>query len=105
MEVSDSLSTVSFIMPIVDTKDNLPLPNDPAVKIDTAPDEYVAAIKFEGFASEKDIKFYTAKLENALKEKGISYNGHFRLLGYNPPYQLMGRKNEIIVGIDWDMKK
>lgn len=35
MEVSDSLSTMSFIMPIVDTKDNLPLPNDPAVKIDT----------------------------------------------------------------------
>jgi hypothetical protein len=105
MKVSDSLSSMSFIMPAVDTKDSLPLPNDPAVKIDVAPDEYVAAIKFEGFASEKDIKFYTEKLENSLKEKGISYNGNFRFLGYNPPYQLMGRKNEIIVGIDWDMKK
>jgi hypothetical protein len=105
MDVSDSLSSMSFVMPANYMKDNLPLPNDSTVKINTTSDEYVAAIKFEGFASEKDIKFYTEKLEKALKEKGISYYGHFRFLGYNPPYQLMGRKNEIIISVNWDAKR
>jgi len=93
---------MSFVMPANYTKENLPLPNDPSVKINRTSDEYVAAIKFAGFASEKDIKFYTKKLEKALIAKGISYYGHFRFLGYNPPYQLVGRKNEIIISVNWD---
>jgi putative intracellular protease/amidase len=40
-------------------------------------------------------------LENALKEKGITSNGHFRYLGYNPLFQLFGKRNEIIVSVDW----
>ncbi len=104
MDVSDSLSSMSFVMPTNYTKDSLPLPIDSTVKISTTSDEYVAAIKFEGFASEKDIKYYTEKLENALKEKAISYYGHFRFLGYNPPYQLMGRKNEVIITVNWGAK-
>jgi hypothetical protein len=27
--------------------------------------------------------------------------GNHRYLGYNPPYQVVGRRNEIIVTIDW----
>lgn len=40
-------------------------------------------------------------LERLLFEKGIEYYGNFRYLGYNPPYQLIGRKNEIIVSVKW----
>jgi hypothetical protein len=104
MDITDSLSSMSFVMPANYTKENLPLPNDPSVKIDRTSDEYVAVIKFAGFASEKDIKFYTEKLKNALIEKGISYYGHFRFLGYNPPYQLVGRKNEIVISVNWNEK-
>jgi SOUL heme-binding protein len=104
MDITDSLSSMSFVMPANYTKENLPLPNDPSVKIDRTFDEYVAVIKFAGFASEKDIKFYNEKLKNALIEKGISYYGHFRFLGYNPPYQLVGRKNEIIISVNWNEK-
>jgi len=35
-----------------------------------------------------------------LQASKISYHGHFRFLGYNPPFQLFGRKNEIIVSVD-----
>ncbi len=105
MDVTDSLSSMSFVMPANYTKENVPLPNDPSVTIDRTSDEYVAAIKFAGFASEKDVKFYTEKLKKALIEKGVSYYGHFRFLGYNPPYQLVGRKNEIIISVNWDERK
>lgn len=101
MDINDSISTMSFVMPLNYNKDNLPLPNNSEVKIETTADEYVAAIRFNGFASDKDIKENKEKLENVLKAKSISYYGHFRYLGYNPPYQLFGRRNEIIVAINW----
>lgn len=104
MDIGDSVSSMSFVMPSNYNKDNLPLPNNAEVAIKLVPDEYVAAIKFGGFASQEEIKKHTAMLENALKEKQISYYGHFRYLGYNPPYQIFGRRNEIIVALNWDEK-
>jgi hypothetical protein len=104
MDISDTMSSMSFVMPANYNKDNLPLPNNSDVQITTSPDEYVAAITFGGFASQEKIKKETAILENALHEKQISFYGHFRYLGYNPPYQIFGRRNEIIVAIHWDKK-
>jgi hypothetical protein len=104
MNINDSVSTMSFVMPTEYHKDNLPIPNNSEVKIETTADEYVAAIRFGGFASDKDIKENKEKLESALKAKAISYYGNFRYLGYNPPYQLFGRRNEVIVAINWTLK-
>lgn len=104
MDINDSTSTMSFVMPAEYHKDNLPLPNNSEVKIETTADEYVAAITFGGFASSKDIKKNIEKLESALKANSISYYGNFRYLGYNPPYQFFGRKNEIIVSVNKDFK-
>jgi hypothetical protein len=104
MDIRDSASTMSFVMPAEYHKDNLPIPNNPDVKIVTTPDEYVAAIRFSGFASDKNIKENTEKLERALKANSITYYGHFRFLGYNPPYQLLGRRNEIIVSVNPELK-
>jgi hypothetical protein len=95
---------MSFVMPAKYNKDNLPQPNNADVTIMTAPDEYVAAITFGGFASQEAIMKQTGILENALKENNISYFGHFRYLGYNPPYQLFGRRNEVIVSVNQDFK-
>lgn len=104
MDVNDTASSMSFVMPSEFNKDNLPKPNDANVVIKTTADEYVAAIKFGGFASDTDIKTYSAKLENALKAASISYYGSFSYLGYNPPYQWFGRKNEIIISVNWNLK-
>ena len=101
MDVNDSVSTMSFVMPSAYTKENLPKPNDPNVNIRSTSDEYVAAIKFGGFASDKDLKFYSEKLQNLLKENNITSFGNYRFLGYNPPFQFIGRRNEIIVAVDW----
>lgn len=100
MDISDSISSMSFVMPAKYNKDNLPIPNSADVSIKTVADEYVAAHRFSGFASQEAIKRHTLILENALKAKHISYFGHFRYLGYNPPYQLLGRRNEIIVALN-----
>jgi SOUL heme-binding protein len=104
MDIDATGSTMSFVMPSVYNEDNLPKPNDLEVVIKTTVVEYVAAIQFSGFASDLDIKRNKEKLENALKAASITYYGNFRYLGYNPPYQLFGRKNEIIVSVNLDAK-
>jgi hypothetical protein len=104
MEINDSLSSMSFVMPVTYTKDNLPKPNDSSINIKTTAEEYVAAIQFSGYANDGDIKKYAAKLESALKMNEIEYSGNFRFLGYNAPYQFWGRKNEIIVSVRWNQK-
>jgi len=104
MDINDSVSEMSFVMPQGYNPDNLPKPNDAKVVIHKAPDQYVAALKFGGFASDRDIKYYSEKLKSQLQAKGIIYYGNFRFLGYNPPFQLLGRRNEIIVSVKWESK-
>jgi hypothetical protein len=101
MDVNDSVSTMSFVMPSAYTKESLPKPNDPNVQIKNTADEYVAVIRFGGYASDKDLKLYSGKLQNLLKENGIISFGNYRFLGYNPPFQFIGRRNEIIVAVEW----
>jgi effector-binding domain-containing protein len=102
MEMTDSVSSMSFVMPSKYNKDQLPKPNNAEVSIKTAPAEHVAVIRFGGFASDRKIQRYAEKLLKALEAHSIQYTGNFRYLGYNPPFQLFGRKNEIMVRVEWN---
>lgn len=104
MDINNSQSSMSFVMPSSYTEEKLPAPDDKDVKIEKTPDEYVAAIKFGGYASDEDIITYSEKLKKLLTEKGIVYYGNFRYLGYDPPFKPFGRRNEIIVSVKWDNK-
>jgi len=102
MDINDAVSTMSFVMPSSYNQTNLPKPNNPDVILEETTDEYVAAIQFGGFASDSELKFYSEKLRNILKQKSIKTYGNARFLGYNPPFQLVGRRNEIIISIEWE---
>jgi hypothetical protein len=56
MDINDSLSSMSFVMPGEYTKDNLPKPNDAAINIKTTAEEYVAAIEVSGYANDSENK-------------------------------------------------
>ena len=102
MDINDSLSSMSFVMPASYKKDNLPKPTDGSISITTTKQEYVAAIQFGGYANDDEIKKYATKLENFLKDNKMEYYRNFRFLGYDPPYQFWERKNEIIVSVRWN---
>lgn len=102
MDFNESSSTMSFVMPSAYKKSDLPKPNDSSITIHESPDEYIAAIRFGGFASEKDIRAYSEKLENALNSVPITSIGTYKYLGYNPPFQLLFRRNEVVVKVLWD---
>ena len=105
MDISDEGSSMSFVMPSAYDIKKLPRPNDADVQLHKTQGEYAAAIEFGGYANDQSIKKYAAQLAQLLNEKGIKTIGHFRYLGYNPPYQFIGRKNEVIVSIDWQPNK
>jgi hypothetical protein len=105
MDIGDSVSSMAFVMPSGYTKDNLPMPNNADVMIKTVSAEYVAVITFGGFASQESIDTHTALLQKALQAKGLTHSGNFRFLGYNPPFQFFGRRNEVIVAVDEDEVK
>jgi hypothetical protein len=102
MDIQSDTSTMAFVMPSAYSMENLPQPNDSTVKIMKSKAEYVAAIRFGGYASDEDIKKHSDKLRKALEDAGIQHDGRFRFLGYNAPYQVVGRRNEIIVGLVWE---
>jgi hypothetical protein len=99
MDFGDSVSTMAFVLPAGYQEGNVPKPNDPGIAIKTSEPEYVAVVTFDGFASDEKIGEQKKKLEKVLNEQGLKHYGNFRFLGYNPPYQLFGRRNEVIVSL------
>jgi len=92
---------MSFVMPSSWELDKLPTPKDSGVVLENSKEEYVAAIRFGGYASDSVIQKQSARLQKLIEEKGIAWYGNFRFLGYNPPFQPVFRRNEIIVSVRW----
>jgi hypothetical protein len=101
MDISAEGSSMSFVMPAKYNTRNLPKPNDASVEIHQSKPQYAAAIEFGGYVDDAALKKYTKQLQDKLQALNIKPIGHFRYLGYNPPYQLINRKNEVIVEIEW----
>ena len=96
----DDDMTMQFMLPSNLKIEDLPKPNSSLIQFKTEPEKIVAAITFGGWSSDEKIEEYIQKLKNYLSEKGIKHTSKFSFLGYNPPYELLNRKNEIIVEID-----
>ncbi|MFN5009164.1 MAG: SOUL family heme-binding protein [Bacteroidota bacterium] len=102
MDINEKESSMSFVMPSKYDLESLPKPNDAKVEIHETPGEYLAAIEFGGFANDASIRKHADELKQLLNGKGIKTIGNFRYLGYNPPYQIIARKNEIVVAVEWN---
>jgi hypothetical protein len=99
MSLKDS-TTMMFMVPKKYKKETLPQPNLSKIKFKEEPAKTVAAINFNGWANDKKIKKYKQKLKDALEKEGILYKNRFQFLGYNAPYEVFNRKNEIIVELE-----
>jgi hypothetical protein len=99
--MEDSM-TMMFMVPRNLKKENLPQPNQSQITFHEEPAKTVAAISFGGWANTEKLEKYKQKLMAALDEKGIAYTNPFYFLGYNPPYEIFNRKNEVIVEVTGD---
>ena len=92
--------TMQFMVPSKYKLEELPIPNNPNIKFKAEKEKFVAAISFGGWSNDQEIKKYTLKLKDLLKKNGITHFNNFSYFGYNPPFQMVNRRNEIVVEID-----
>ena len=93
----DDTMTMMFMVPKKFKRETLPKPNASQIEFRDVPAKTVAAITFGGWANDDKIEQYKSQLIASLKSEGIEYTNQFYLLGYNAPYEVVNRKNEIIV--------
>jgi hypothetical protein len=96
MSLDDSM-TMMFMVPKNKNKETLPQPSNSQIEFREEPAKTVAAITFGGWVNDEKIEKYKNKLIASLEAKEIPYTNRFYFLGYNPPYEVFNRKNEVIV--------
>ncbi len=90
---------MSFMVPSAMNMDSLPKPNDGRVYQEKVKGSKMAVIQFGGWASDEKIEKQKEELIRVLQENNISFEGPFLYMGYNPPYQLVNRRNEVAVRV------
>ncbi|TVR81088.1 MAG: heme-binding protein [Chitinophagaceae bacterium] len=95
-------SEMRFMVPANYTKEDLPLPNNKEIEFIEEKEKVMAVIKFSGWANDKKINQYQEQLIEQLQKNNIKHKGNFSFLGYNPPYQVINRRNEIVVEVEYD---
>ena len=98
MEMGDD-TKMSFVMPKEHSMESLPEPSSEEVKILKVSPKKYAVITFPGYANNKKIDKYAKKLLRSIKSEGLETVGNVKFMGYNAPWQVIGRKNEIAVEV------
>ena len=92
---ADSASTLSFVVPQSNAKGTMPTPIDENISFVKQEPKLLAVLTFSGFVNDKKINERFNELKKALKREGFEIKGKGYYFGYNPPWQLIGRKNEV----------
>jgi hypothetical protein len=100
MEMTDSTTRMHFMMPAEYSMEDLPMPSDASIEIGPTKSKVVAVISFGGYANDDRIASKKSELRAWLDQNNMTYMEPFTFLGYNPPYQVFGRRNEVIVEIE-----
>ena len=96
MEMGDT-TKMSFMVPSNLKENELPKPNNGRIYFEKQAPKVMAAIRFGGWANDDRIEKYKQKLSLELEKQGLKHIGKFNYLGYNPPYALIARRNEVVV--------
>ncbi len=91
---------VRFTMPSSYTIETLPKPNNPGIKIIATPGHRIAAIRFSGFWTDRNLRKNLEKLDAFIQERGLKTAGDPVYAFYNPPWTLpFFRRNEVLYNL------
>jgi hypothetical protein len=97
---SDSGLVMRFFMPAEYSRERLPEPSDPRVKLIELPPTTVAVLRFSGSTSDAAVTIYTVVLIKALQPTKWKVAGPATAFFYNPPWTLpFLRTNEVAVPV------
>ncbi|AMS27933.1 soul heme-binding protein [Bacteroidetes bacterium UKL13-3] len=96
MELGDT-TKMMFMVPKNYDLDNLPNPKNKKIVFEKQAQKVMAAIRFDGWANDDKIEQYKNVLVQELAKEHIPHHNKFIFLGYNPPFEMTNRRNEVIV--------
>ena len=102
MDMKESVE-MSFIMPDGITPANVPDPNNADVVLELRPKQIVAVLFFDGWASSEKLKKKHQELADLLTKNSIEHEKEFTYLGYDSPMQLVGRRNELLIPVQYHL--
>ena len=92
---ADSISTLSFVVPRSKSEESMPVPIDSNLTFVVQAPKLLAVLDFGGFINNEKLAARMAELKKAVLKEGFQIKGQGYYFGYNPPWQLIGRKNEV----------
>jgi len=99
----DDGMVMEFMMPSKYSMETLPAPNRSDIEIYEKPAVIMAGLTFGGWANDRRIAQKIRELSDLLDAHGIKHNGQFQFFGYNSPYQMVNRRNDIVVQVEgWE---
>jgi hypothetical protein len=101
MEMSDS-ATMYFVMPKQYKKEDLPNPSSKNVRITEESSKTLAVISYGGFSSDKKIQKHQKELMKVLMKNNIKTKGAYMYMGYNAPWDVINRRNEVAIEVVLD---
>ena len=99
MDFEETQSEMIFVMPEGYTIKNLPAPLSNEIQLHESEAEYVAVLRFGGYASDDKIEEKKKQLFAELESMGIQHNNKIHYLGYNAPWDIVFRRNEVVATI------
>jgi len=100
MNMSDADASMSFVMPSQYQMSELPIPNSKAVSLVKQDSMILAVLQFGGFSSDEKIAKHAQLLTQVLEKNNIRTKGSLLYMGYNAPWDLINRRNEVAFQID-----
>lgn len=100
MNMSDTEASMSFVMPSQFQLSDLPTPNSAAVSLVSQDSMKLAVLRFGGFSSDEKIAKHAQILTQVLEKNNIRTKGSLLFMGYNAPWDLINRRNEVAFQID-----
>ena len=98
MNLGDSAS-MYFVMPSAYKKDELPRPSAGNVRIEEEVSKTLAVLEYGGFSSDEKIKSHCESLAKTLEKQGIQTKGTYMYMGYNAPWDVVNRRNEVAIEV------
>jgi effector-binding domain-containing protein len=96
---SDAL-VMRFFMPAKYSKNELPEPTDPRVKLLELPPKTMAVLRFSGSTADSAVNARTVELIKALESTKWKVSGPATAFFYNPPWTIpFLRTNEVVVSV------
>ena len=100
MNMSDTDASMSFVMPSQYQLSELPSPNSTAVSLVSQDSMKLAVLRFGGFSSDEKIAKHAQILTEVLEKNNIRTKGSLLFMGYNAPWDVINRRNEVAFQID-----